>query len=76
MPVEKYDLPNCTWTSLVAQSVKNLPVMQETPVRFLGQEDRLPTPVFMGFPGGSDGKESACSVGDLGLIPGLGRFPG
>ena len=28
------------------------------------------------FPGGSDGKESACSVGDLGLIPGLGRSPG
>jgi len=26
----------------------------------------------MGFPGGSDGKESACSAGDLGLIPGLG----
>ena len=30
----------------------------------------------MGFPGGSDGKESACNAGDLGLIPGLGRFPG
>ena len=29
-----------------------------------------------GFPGGSDGKESACNMGDLGLIPGLGRFPG
>ena len=28
-----------------------------------------------GFPGGSDGKESACSVGDPGLIPGLGRSP-
>ena len=29
-----------------------------------------------GFFGGSDGKESACNVGDLGLIPGLGRSPG
>ena len=29
-----------------------------------------------GFPGGSDGEESACSAGDLGLIPGLGRSPG
>ena len=29
-----------------------------------------------GFPGGSDGKASACSAGDLGLIPGLGRSPG
>ena len=28
------------------------------------------------LPGGSDGKESACNVGDLGLIPGLGRTPG
>ena len=27
----------------------------------------------MGFPGGSDYKESACNVGDLGLIPGLRR---
>ena len=30
----------------------------------------------MGFPGGSDGKESACNVGDLGLIPESGRSPG
>ena len=30
----------------------------------------------MGFPGGSDGKESACNAGDLGSIPGLGRSPG
>ena len=30
----------------------------------------------MGFPGGSAGKESACNAGDLGLISGLGRFPG
>ena len=31
---------------------------------------------FIGFPGGSDGKESACNTGDLGLIPGLGISPG
>ena len=30
----------------------------------------------MGFPGGSDGKESACNAGDIGSIPGLGRYPG
>ena len=30
----------------------------------------------MDFPGGSDGKESACNVGDLGSVPWLGRFPG
>ena len=50
--------------------------MQETLVQFLGQEDaleedRITTPVFLGFPGGSDSKESACNVGDLGSIPGL-----
>ena len=28
------------------------------------------------FPGGSDGKTSACNAGDLSSIPGLGRFPG
>ena len=66
--------------SLIAQLVKNPPAMQETPVRFLGQEDplekdRLPTPVFLGFPYGSAGKESTCNVGDLGSIPGLGRSP-
>ena len=32
--------------------------------------------LHLGSPGGSDGEESACSAGDLGLIPGLGRSPG
>ena len=31
---------------------------------------------IMGFPGGSEGKVSACNAGDLGLIPGSGRSPG
>ena len=31
---------------------------------------------FPCFPGGSDGKESACNAGDLGSISGSGRFPG
>ena len=30
----------------------------------------------LGFPGGSDGKDSACNEGDLGSIPGLRRSPG
>ena len=30
----------------------------------------------LGFPGGSDNKEPTCNAGDLGLIPGLVRFPG
>ena len=40
------------------------------------ERDRLPTPVFLGFPGDSVGKESACDTGDLGSIPGLERSPG
>ena len=34
------------------------------------------SPFPLGFPGGSAGKESTCNEGDLGSIPGLGRFPG
>ena len=68
------------WASLVAQLVKNPPAMQETFNSWVGKvcwrRDRLPTPVFLDFPGYSAGKESACSVGDRGLIPGLGRSPG
>ena len=30
---------------------------------------------LMGFIGGSDGKQSTCNAGDLGSIPGLGRYP-
>jgi len=54
--------------------------MQETPVqghdswagKFPWRRDRISTSVFLGFPGDSDGKESACNVGDLGLILALG----
>ena len=40
------------------------------------RRERLPTPVFMGFPGGLDSKESAHNAGDLGSVPGLGQSPG
>ena len=45
-------------------------------VKIRWRKDRLPTLVFLGLPCGSAGEESACSVGDLGSIPGLGRSPG
>ena len=38
--------------------------------------DRLPPPEFLGFPGGSGSKESACNTGDLGSISELGRSLG
>ena len=55
--------------------------MQKALIQFLGQDDPLekgwiPTPVFMGFSGGSEGTESTFNVGNLGLIPGLGSSPG
>ena len=63
-----------------AQLVKNPPAKQETLVRFQGKipwrRDRLPTPVFLGFPGDSDSKESTHSVRDMGSITVLGRSPG
>ena len=39
-------------------------------------ELNLLSPNQLGFPCGSAGKESACNMGDLGSIPGLGRSPG
>ena len=46
---------------------------------FISQKAVFYTLIFTyhwGFPGGSDGKESVCSAGDLGSIPGLGRSLG
>ena len=67
-------------TSLVAQMVKNSFVIQETWIWSLGWEDPLEKGTathssILGLPWWSAGKESTCNVGDLGLIPGLGRSP-
>ena len=66
--------------SLMAQLVKN-PLYQWRPQfnswvrKICWRRNRLPAPVFLGFPCGSAGKESTCNAGDLGLTPGLGRSP-
>ena len=69
--------------SLIAQLVKKKiclqcrrPQSNSWVRKICWRRDRLPTPVFLGFPGGSAGKESTCNEGDLGSIPGLGRSPG
>ena len=67
--------------SLIAQLVKiglqcRRPQFDSWVRNIRWRRDRLPTPVFLGFSCGSAGKESACNVGDLGLISGLGRSPG
>ena len=61
--------------SLIAQLVKNLPAMQETQFnswvgKIRWRRDRLPTPVFLGFPCGSAGKEFAGNAADP--VPSLG----
>ena len=69
------------WASLVAQLVKNPPAMKEPwfnswVKKIHWSRDRLPTPIFLGFPGGPAGEESTYNVGDPGSIPGLERSPG
>ena len=66
----------CPTTNLISglpgyQLVKNWPAVQETHFdswvrKIHWKRDRVPTPVFLGFPCGSTGKESASNVGDLG----------
>ena len=68
------------WASLIAQLGKNLPAMQETLGWFLGLEDHwrrdgLTTPVFLGFPCGSAGKESAQQCGRPGFDPWVKKIP-
>ena len=46
------------------------------PVSGLGTVDIITASIYEGFLGGSEVKVSACNVGDLGSIPGLGRSPG
>ena len=60
---------------MITLLVKNPPVMQETPVQFLGREDPLEKreathSSTLGLPFGSASKESTCNVGDLDSIPG------
>ena len=69
------------WASLVAQLVKNLPVIQETLVQFLGWEDPLEKGwathfSILGLPWWLRWQRICLHVGDLGSIPGLGRSPG
>ena len=64
------------WASLIAQLLKNPPAMWKAQVQDLLEDDRVPTPVFLGFPCDSVGKESAWIEGGLASISGLGRSPG
>ena len=67
--------------SLVAQLVRihlqwRRPWLDSWFRKICWRRDRLPTPVFLSFPGGSTGKESSSIMEDMGSIPGLRRSPG
>ena len=69
------------WASLIAQLVKNhlryrKPWLDSWVGKICWRRDGLPTPVFLGFPCDSAGKESVSNAGDLSSIPGLGRSSG
>ena len=68
-------LPHCR-QMLYHLSQQGSPQFNSWVRKMLWRRDRLPTPVFLGFPSGSAGKESSCNAGDLGFIPGLERCPG
>ena len=65
--------PTQRWTVSPSLQVDSLLSVK---CKWLGKGECQLYPTLMGFPCGSDGKESACNAGDLGLIPGLGRSPG
>ena len=70
MDIKKYQV------SLIAQLVKRRPRFDSWFRKICWRRDKLPTPAFLGIPGGSADKESACNVEELGSIPGLARSPG
>ena len=77
MPILQAHLLNI-WAFLIDQLVKNhlqcrRPGFNSWVGKTHWRRDRLPTPVFLSFPCGSAGKESACTAGYLVSIPGLGR---
>ena len=64
------NIPNWSWCN-GQHAIRNLLLICETFI-----ENSFWVIVIRGFPGGSEGKESACNVGYLGLNPGFGRSPG
>ena len=60
----------------VRDESSNFNINKENPLGALSSSKRTCLLHAAGFPSGSDSKGSACNAGDLGLIPGLGRFPG
>ena len=73
IPLKLLRLDLCANISPVLVNI--LHALEQTSYSALVQRTILPVSIPGGSPGGSMGKESACSVGDLGSIPRLGRCP-
>ena len=65
-----------SYSNILIKMVNDLAQFNSWVGKILWRMDRLPIAVFMGFPDGSDGEESACDVRDLDSISGLRRSPG
>ena len=82
LPSLKMPFYSTSQAALLAQLVKEIHLQCRRPWfnlcvgKMSWRRDRLHAPVFMGFPGDSDCKESASNAGALYSIPGLGRSPG
>ena len=73
-PVSSFELPwQLSWLRIRLQCRR--PLFDSWVGKIRWRSDRLLTPVFSDFPGGSAGKESAHNVGDPGSIPESGRSP-
>ena len=75
-PVTNYSHPvcHCSLVGVFLSCAKFFSFIRSRKIHW--RIDRLATPVFLGFPCGSAPEESVCSVGDVGVIPGLQRSPG
>ena len=67
-PITSWQIDGKQWLTLFWGAPKSLQIVIAAM--------KLKDTYSLDFPCGSDGKASACSVGDLGSIPGLGRSPG
>ena len=73
--LQKFVMDREAWRSWDHKESDTTEQLNWTELKIHWRRDRLPSPVLLGFPYGSAGKESACHVGDLDLIPRLGRSP-
>ena len=71
-----YSTGQSKWSTVSVRLMVALGTLHTVPFQLCNDFINCLLSKSLGFPGGSDSKESACIVGDSGMIPGLGRSPG